>query len=225
MHIFRGDVPQLDPLRLTMCLSLLDLVSKVDWKGKVDLDLERLALHSDERVTYSKFISILLLPFTLNWQFWWGNEVKRVKIDPVLVLDAKGEKIRPKQEMDQLPLENFENSRVRVFVFKILLMSLFVKSWSFVGRMFDYGKKGKFLEYLSLCLIKWIWLRDRKLILICKNKPSGGKEWSKYAKFESKQIYVPICIDVALLYVTFCCVGINHQKGGDWKGNVPLGHF
>jgi hypothetical protein len=56
-------VLQLDPLRLTMCLSLLDLVSKVDWKGKVDLDHERLPLHSDERVTYSKFISILLLPY------------------------------------------------------------------------------------------------------------------------------------------------------------------
>jgi hypothetical protein len=28
----------------------------------------------------------------------------------------KGEKLRPKQEMDQLPLENFENSRVRTFV-------------------------------------------------------------------------------------------------------------
>jgi hypothetical protein len=28
----------------------------------------------------------------------------------------KGEKIRQKQEMDQLPLENFENIRVRVFV-------------------------------------------------------------------------------------------------------------
>jgi hypothetical protein len=27
----------------------------------------------------------------------------------------KGEKIRPKQEMNQLPLENFENSRVRIF--------------------------------------------------------------------------------------------------------------
>jgi hypothetical protein len=26
----------------------------------------RLPLHSDERVIYSKFISILLLPFTLN---------------------------------------------------------------------------------------------------------------------------------------------------------------
>jgi hypothetical protein len=31
-------------------------------------------------------------------------------------LMPKGEKLRPKQEMDQLPLENFESSRVRVFV-------------------------------------------------------------------------------------------------------------
>jgi hypothetical protein len=29
-----GVVLQLDPLRLTMCLSVLNLVSKVDWKGK-----------------------------------------------------------------------------------------------------------------------------------------------------------------------------------------------
>jgi hypothetical protein len=49
-----------------------------------------------------------------------------------------------------------------------------------------------------------------------KTKPSGGKEWSIYAKFESKQICVLIWIDVALLLVAFCCVGINHQKGGDW---------
>jgi hypothetical protein len=31
----------------------------------VDLDHARLPLHSDERVTYSKFISMLLLPFLL----------------------------------------------------------------------------------------------------------------------------------------------------------------
>jgi hypothetical protein len=30
-------------------------------------------------------------------------------------LMPKGEKLRPKQEMDQLPLEIFENSRVRAF--------------------------------------------------------------------------------------------------------------
>jgi hypothetical protein len=28
----------------------------------------------------------------------------------------KGEKLRPKKEMDQLPLENFEKNRVRAFV-------------------------------------------------------------------------------------------------------------
>jgi hypothetical protein len=61
-------------------------------------------------------------------------------------LMPKGEKIMPKREMDQLPLENFENSRVEFCFVKILLLSLIVKSWSLVGRMFDYGKKGEFLN-------------------------------------------------------------------------------
>ena len=43
--------------------------------------------------------------------------------------------------MDQLPLVNFENNRVRVFV---LLFALFIKSWLLVGRNVDYGKKGSF---------------------------------------------------------------------------------
>jgi hypothetical protein len=60
----------------------------------------------------------------------------------------------------------------------------------------------------------WVWF--------ARTKPSGGKEWSIYAKIESKQFWVLICIDVALPLVAFYCVGINHQKGGDWKGNVPL---
>jgi hypothetical protein len=58
----------------------------------------------------------------------------------------KVEKIRPKQEMDQLPLENFENSRVEFCFVKILLLSLSAKSLSLVGRMFDYGKKGEVLN-------------------------------------------------------------------------------
>jgi hypothetical protein len=53
----------------------------------------------------------------------------------------KGEKLRPKQ-MDQLPLENFENSRVRIFdLSKILLLQI----WSLIGENFDYGKRGEFL--------------------------------------------------------------------------------
>jgi hypothetical protein len=46
--------------------------------------------------------------------------------------------------MDRLPLVNFENNRVRVFLeflfVKILLIALIVESWSLVGRMVDYGK-------------------------------------------------------------------------------------
>jgi hypothetical protein len=56
-------------------------------------------------------------------------------------LMPKGEKLRPKQ-MDQLPLENFENSRVRIFD---LSKYSYYKIWSLVGRFYDYGKKGEFL--------------------------------------------------------------------------------
>jgi hypothetical protein len=76
----------------------------------VDLDHERLPLHFDERVTYSKFISMSLIAFCE------AMRLKGPRFIPFWCLMPKGEKIRPKQEMDQLPLENFENSRVRVFV-------------------------------------------------------------------------------------------------------------
>jgi hypothetical protein len=85
---------QLDTLRLILCLSSLVLVSKVDSKGKVDLDHERLPLHSDERVIYSKFISIILLPFYSYLKILvrqWGLKAKN---DLVLVLDAKGGEIK-----------------------------------------------------------------------------------------------------------------------------------
>jgi hypothetical protein len=70
-------------------------------------------------------------------------------------LMPKGEKLRPKQ-MDQLPLENFENSRARTFD---LSKYSYLSKWSIVGRIYDYEKRGVFgtrslfqLEYLSLCL-------------------------------------------------------------------------
>jgi hypothetical protein len=53
----------------------------------------------------------------------------------------KGEKLRPNQ-MDQLPLENFENSRARIF-FGLPKYS-YCKNWSLVGRIYNYGKKGSF---------------------------------------------------------------------------------
>jgi hypothetical protein len=53
----------------------------------------------------------------------------------------KGEKLRPKQ-MDQLPLENFEKSRVRIFYLsKILLLQNLV---SCGGEFMIMGKRGSF---------------------------------------------------------------------------------
>jgi hypothetical protein len=56
-------------------------------------------------------------------------------------LMPKGEKSRPKQAMDQLPLENFENSRVRVLV---LSKYSYCQKLVSCGRMDDYGKRGSF---------------------------------------------------------------------------------
>jgi hypothetical protein len=82
----------------------------------VDLDHKRLPLHSDDRVTYSKFISMLLLPFLLFIEdFGEAMRLKGPKMISFWCLMPKGEKLRLKQ-MDQLPLENFENSKVRTFV-------------------------------------------------------------------------------------------------------------
>ena len=130
-------------------------------------------------------------------------------------------------------LRNFENSRIELFGLSKLFYCLFCEKLASCGeKCWLWEKGGVFeildqisLENLSLCLYKWIWLRDRNLSLICKNKSSGGKWWSIYVKIESKQFWVLIWIDFVLVLLALCCIGINHQKGGDWKGNVPLGHF
>ena len=57
----------------------------------------------------------------------------------------KGEKIRPKQEMDQLPLENFENNRVRVFVLSKFSYCLFLSKVGVLwGEWLIMGKRGSF---------------------------------------------------------------------------------
>ena len=57
---------------------------------------------------------------------------------PFWCLMPKGKKLRPKQ-MDQLPLVNFENNRVRTFdLSKILLL----QNWSLMGENFLLWEKG-----------------------------------------------------------------------------------
>jgi hypothetical protein len=61
------------------------------------------------------------------------------------VLNAKGGEIKAKQEMDQLPLENFENSRVRVFVLSKFSYCLFLSKVGLLwGEWLNMGKRGSF---------------------------------------------------------------------------------
>ena len=120
----------------------------------MDLDHERLPLHSDERVTYSKFISCTLIAFVFLLKILvrqWGSWAK---IDPVLVLDAKGgENKGQSNKWISYHLRNFENSKIELFVCQNSFIVSYVKSWSLVGRSVDYGKKGEFLK----SLIKFLW--------------------------------------------------------------------
>ncbi len=136
-----GDVLQLDPLRLTVCLSLLNLVSKEVWKGKGGLGpcKTSTALRWKSNL-FQVHPCTLIASFTLSWRFWWCNGVKGPKLIPFWCLMPKGEKIRPKQELDQLPLENFENRELEFFVLLNSFIVLLVKNWLLVGRSIDYGK-------------------------------------------------------------------------------------
>jgi hypothetical protein len=97
----------------------------------------------------------------------------------------KGEKIRPKQEMDQLPLVNFENSKFRVFVCQNTLVCLLLSK---VGLLWGEGlimKKGSFwiLDqflvkislYVSTCVFNleignWVWFAKTNQV-VAKNDP------------------------------------------------------
>jgi hypothetical protein len=57
----------------------------------------------------------------------------------------KGEKIRPKQQMDQLPLENFEKVELEFLFVKILLFVSYCQNIDLLwGESLIMGKRGSF---------------------------------------------------------------------------------
>jgi hypothetical protein len=118
----------------------------------------------------------------------------------------KGDKLRPKQ-MDQLPLENFKKSRVGLLICQ---NTLIVKIWSLAGRIYDYGKKGEFLDLDHFH--SWIIslnaqtsefdLEIGKRIYLQKQT----KWWQRtiqICQILSNTICVLNCIDIAFLFVAF----------------------
>jgi hypothetical protein len=98
----------------------------------------------------------------------------------------KGEKVRPKQEMDQLPLENFENSRIELLVCqKSLIVSYCQKLASCGENGLIMGKGGVFESlinfswnislYVSTCVFdleigNWVWFAKTNQV-VAKNDP------------------------------------------------------
>ena len=140
---------QLDPLRLTCCLSTFDVVSKVHWKRKWTWMLQRLPLHSGIGVFNSMFILMLYLPFALNWHIWWGNGVKRAKNDPVLVLNAKGGEIKAKANGSANHMWNFKNVELEALY---LIKTLLLQNRSLMGEKFHHGKRGSFWHLIKFTL-------------------------------------------------------------------------
>jgi hypothetical protein len=73
---------------------------------------------------------------------------------PFWCLMPKGGKLRPKQ-MDQLPLVNFENNRVRTTIELELLICpkySYCKIWSLVGDILITGKRGSFWHLINFSL-------------------------------------------------------------------------
>ena len=175
---------QLNLLRLTWLFEYTWCSLKGALKGKCGLGRCK-DFHCTPVLVYSPPSSCLYsyCLFSLNWHFWWGNGVKGPIMIPFWCLMPKGEKLRPKQ-MDQLPLVNFENNRVRTFdLSKILLLQNLVS----YGGEFWLREKGEFLALdqfyswnNSLCaqtsvfdleIGKWIWFAKTNQV-VAKNDPN-----------------------------------------------------
>jgi hypothetical protein len=143
-------------------------------------------------------------------------------------LMPKGEKLRPKQ-MDQLPLVNFENNRVRTFdLSKILLLQNFVSC----GGEFWLWEKGEFLApdqfyswNNSLCaqtsvfdleIWKRIWFTKTNQV-VAKNDPNMSNLVQKW--------FGPHLHWCCTYFDCFLMCWHKSPKRGRLKGKCALGQF
>ena len=59
----------------------------------------------------------------------------------------------------------------------------------------------------------WIWFAKTNQVV--------AKDDPYMSKLNQNNFEYLFDSDFVLVLLALCCVGINHQKGGDWKGNVP----
>jgi hypothetical protein len=161
----------------------------------------------------------------------WGL---RAKNDPVLVLDAKGGEIKAKaSKWISYHLRTLKIVELEVLICQNTLSVFCCQKLVSCGENVWLWEKGGVFEplinfswntslYASTSVFDleigiWVWFEKTNQV-VPKNDPN-------MPNLNQKQFLFLFFINVALLCVALCCVGINHQKGGDWKRNVPSGHF
>jgi hypothetical protein len=139
----------------------------------------------------------------------WGSWAK---IDPVLVLDAKGgENKGQSDKWINYHLRDIENSRIELLVCQNFFIVSLVKSWLLGGRSVDYGKKGSFLKswinfswndtlYVLTCVFDleieiWVWFAKTNQV-VAKNDPY-------MPNLIQKQIWVLFEVILHLFYLLY----------------------
>jgi hypothetical protein len=235
MHIFRGRCATTWPFETNHVFELAWFSLKSGLKGKDGLgpwktstalrwEGNLLQVHLHTLISFYSYLKILVRQ--------WGL---RANNDPVLVLDAKGGEIKAKANGSATTWEFWKSrvSRVRTLVLSKFSKCLFLsKVGLLLGECLIMGKGGVFESLINfswntflyastsefdLEIGNWVWFAKTNQV-VANNDPN-------MPNLNQNKILVLICIDVAPLYVAFCCVGINHQKGGDWKGKCALGPF
>jgi hypothetical protein len=139
-----------------------------------------------------------------------------------------GEKLRPKQ-MDQLPLENFENSRVRTFD---LSKYSYCQNSVSCGENLWLWEKGEFLDFdhfhswiislnaqtsvFDLEIGKWIWFAKTNQVVV-KNDPNMPNLSQNYLVFNLDQC--------CMFCICFLICWHKSPKRERLKGKCALGPF
>jgi hypothetical protein len=94
------------------------------------------------------------------------------------------------------------------------------------------GKRGSFKSLINFSWNTFLYASTREFDLeignwVCfaKTNQVVAKNDPNMPNLNQNKYLFSFALMLHFYMLFFCCVGINHQKGGDWKGNVPLGHF
>jgi hypothetical protein len=177
-----GEVLQLDPLRLTFVLEFTSCSLKSGLKGKGELGPCKTSTALQWKGNLLQVHLHTLIAFLLLIEdFWWGNGVQVPKMISFWCFMPKGEKLRPKQEMDHLPLE-LES----LFCQNSLFVSFCQKLVSYGENVWLWEKGGVFESLINfswntslyastsvfdLEIGNWIWCANTNQVVV-KNDPN-----------------------------------------------------